>query len=138
MMSFKTRLCEKGLELSQNLTSSIDYTKRLLYDLGRLLILIILDVIPVVNLTVLGYFCRVIRVPRDSMELPPLRSFIDLWVQGLKVVAVAFIYLIIPFVLMAPFIALTALTWMGFPGLLGFSVPLAVFMLIIGLILAFL
>jgi len=63
------------LKLDKNLTDSINYTQILFTDLGRLLILIILDIIPIVNLIVLGYVSRVIKEHPDSKELPPLENY---------------------------------------------------------------
>jgi len=127
----------EDLKLDKNLTDSIDYTKILFADLGRLLILIILSIIPIVNLIVAGYVSRVIKQPPDSKELPPLENYGGLWVQGLKIVVAAIIYMIIPIILIVPFVFLTGFAWMTFPGapLVGWLV--AIPMLIVGLILAF-
>jgi hypothetical protein len=125
------------LKLDKNFTDSINYTQILFTDLGRLLILVILDIIPIVNLVVLGYVGRVIKEPPDSKELPPLEDYWDLWVQGLKIVVAAIIYLIIPMILIVPFVFLTVLAWMAFPSwpVVGWFV--AIPMLIIGVLLAF-
>jgi ribosomal protein L40E len=129
------------LELEKNLTDSINYAKILFADLGRLLILIILNIIPIINLIVAGYAGRVIKEPPDSKELPPLENYVDLWVQGLKIVVVVIVYMVIPIILIAPFALLTGLAWTGFPGVF-LGVPLigwfmATPMLIVGLLLAF-
>jgi ribosomal protein L40E len=126
-----------SLKLDKNLTDSINYTQILFTDLGRLLLLIILDIIPIVNLIVLGYVSRVIKEHPDSKELPPLENYWDLWVQGLKIVVAAIIYLIIPIILIVPFVFLTVLAWMAFPGLPAVGWVVAIPMLIIGLLLAF-
>ena len=128
------------MKLDENLTDSINYTKIIFADLGRLLILIILSIIPIVNLIVAGYVSRVIKEPADSKELPPLENYLGLWVQGLKIVVVAIVYMIIPLILIVPFAFLTGLAWMAFPGVplvgwVGWLV--AIPMLIIGLLLAF-
>jgi len=125
------------LKIDKNLTDSIDYTKLLFTDLGRLLILIILDIIPIVNLIVVGYFSRVIKEPPDSKELPPLENYFALWVQGLKILVATIIYMIIPIALIIPFVVLTVLLWVAFPGLPVVSWLVAIPMLLIGLLLAF-
>ena len=128
------------MKLDKNLTDSINYTQILFTDLGRLLVLIILDIIPIVDLVVLGYVCRVIKEPPDSKELPPLENYWDLWVQGLKIVVAAIIYMIIPMILIVPFVLLTVLAWMAFPILTGLTVIgwfVAIPMMIIGVLLAF-
>ena len=125
------------MKLDKNLTDSINYTKILFTDLGRLLILIILDIIPIVNLVVLGYVSKVIKEPVNSRELPPLDNYWSLWVQGLKIAVVAIIYMIIPIILIIPFVSIMALSWAAFPGFPAVGLFLAIPMLIIGLLLAF-
>jgi hypothetical protein len=125
------------LDLNQNLSSSIDYSKKLFADLGQLLILIVLDVIPIVNLVVVGYMTRVIKEPPSSDELPPLTDYASLWIQGLKVGVAGFIYLLIPFILIAPFIFLTVLAGLVSPRLVPVGLVLAIPMLLIGLLLMF-
>jgi len=125
------------LKLDKNLTDSINYTQILFTDLGRLLILIILDIIPIVNLIVLGYVSRVIKEHPDSKELPPLENYWDLWVQGLKIVVAVIIYMIIPIILIVPFVFLAVLTWIAVPVLPIVSWLVAIPLLIIGLLLAF-
>ncbi|MDH5450239.1 MAG: DUF4013 domain-containing protein [Candidatus Bathyarchaeota archaeon] len=125
------------MKLDKNLTDSIDYAKLLFTDLGRLLILIILDIIPIVNLIVLGYCSRVIKETPNSKELPPLENYLALWVQGLKIFVATIIYMIIPIVLIIPFAVLTVLLWVALPSLPVVSWLIAIPMLIIGLLLAF-
>jgi len=125
------------LKLDKNLTDSIDYAKLLFTDLGRLLLLIILDIIPIVNLIVLGYFGRVIKEAPESKELPPLENYFALWVQGLKILVATIIYMIIPIVLIIPFVVLAVLVWVALPVIPVISWLVAVPMLIIGVLLAF-
>ena len=58
------------LNLSGNLSNSFDYAKKLFSDFGRLIILIVLNVIPLVNWIVIGYAARVLR-ESPSSEVPP-------------------------------------------------------------------
>ena len=125
------------MDLGQNLSRSIDYSRKLFADLGRLLILIVLDVIPIVNLAVVGYMTKVIKEPPTSDELPPLKEYVTLWVQGLKVTVAVIIYLIIPFIFIAPFIAMTVLAGLISPSLVPVGWVLAVPMLIVGVLLIF-
>ena len=81
------------MQLEKNLTDSINYTRLLFTNVGRLLLLIILDLIPIVNLIVLGYMSRVIKEPQDSKELPPLEGYLGLWIQGLKIAVAVIIYM---------------------------------------------
>lgn len=125
------------MKLDVNLTDSINYTKLLFNDLGRLLILAILDIIPIVNLVVLGYLGNVIKQPKDSNQLPPLTNYFDLWIQGLKIVVASVIFMIIPIVLIGPFAFLLVLSWVSVPILPTVSGFLAVLLLIVGVLLAF-
>jgi len=125
------------LKLDVNLTESIDYTKMLFADLGRLLILVILDVIPIVNFVVLGYLGNVIKETRDSKQLPPLDNYFELWIQGLKIFVASIIFMIIPLVLTVPFIFLLVLSWISIPILPIVSGILAILLLIVGVLLAF-
>ena len=125
------------MDLGQNLSSSIDYTRKLFADLGSLLILIVLDVIPIVNLAVVGYTTKVIKEPPTSDQLPPLKEYVSLWVQGLKVTVAVIIYMIIPFIFIAPFVFMIVLPGLVPPPLLPVSWVLVIPMLIVGVLLTF-
>jgi hypothetical protein len=125
------------MKLDENLSKAINYTTMLFSDLGRLLILIVLDIIPIVNFVVLGYIGNVIKQPKDSEELPPLANYFDLWVQGLKIVVASCIFMIIPMLLISPFAFLLALSWMEFSFLSSVGWALAIPLMLIGLLLAF-
>lgn len=125
------------MKLDVNLTESIDYTQMLFADLGRLLILVILDIIPIVNFVVLGYLGNVIKEPRDSEQLPPLDNYFELWIQGLKIFVASIVFMIIPLILAIPFIFLVALSWISIPFLATVGWILAILLLIVGVLLAF-
>lgn len=125
------------MKLDVNLTESIDYTKMLFADLGRLLILVILDIIPIVNFVVLGYLGNVIKEPRDSEQLPPLDNYFELWIQGLKIFVASIVFMIIPLILAIPFIFLVALAWISIPFLATVGWFLAIVLVIGGVLLAF-
>jgi hypothetical protein len=125
------------LKIEANLTNSIDYAKLLFADFGKLLILIILDIIPIVNFIVVGYLGNVIKEPKSSKQLPPLENFVDLWIQGLKIVVASIIFMIIPLVLTAPFIALVVVSWLYIPLLPSVGWVLALLLLLVGVLLAF-
>lgn len=125
------------MKLDVNLTDSIDYTKMLFDDLGRLLILVILDIIPIVNFVVLGYLGNVIKEPPDSEQLPPLDNYFELWIQGLKIFVASIIFMIIPLILTIPFIFLVVLSWIYIPILPTVSWILAIVLLLVGVLLAF-
>jgi len=126
------------LDLSKNLTDAFEYTKGLFTDFGRLVILIILDVIPIVNFIVMGYLAKCIKESPTSKSPPQLANYGDLWVQGAKIFVVSLVYLIIPIALIIPLVI--AATAFGFLwGWGGFWVGPAVIILgIVGVILLFL
>ena len=126
------------MKLDVNLTDSIDYTKMLFADLGRLLILVILDIIPIVNFVVLGYLGNVIKETRDSKQLPPLENYFELWIQGLKIFVASIVFMIIPLILAIPFIFLVALaSWVSVPVLATVGWFLTIVLMIVGVLLAF-
>jgi hypothetical protein len=94
-----------GLNLSENLGSSFDYAKKMLSDVGRLIVLIVLDVIPIVNWIVIGYAARVLRESPGSNVPPKLEKYGDMFVDGAKIFFASLIYMIIPVALIGAGIA---------------------------------
>ncbi|MBS7655172.1 DUF4013 domain-containing protein [Candidatus Bathyarchaeota archaeon] len=87
------------MDLSENLSNSFGYAKKLVKDVGRWILLIILNVIPIVNFIAVGYMAKVLEETPNSNEPPKLENYGGLWIQGLKVIVLSFIYMIIPVVL---------------------------------------
>ncbi|MDQ1279677.1 MAG: hypothetical protein QG670_939 [Thermoproteota archaeon] len=125
------------MDFGRNLSDSFDYSKGLFADVGRLIILMILSIIPIANLVVLGYMCKVIKEPLGSRALPQLNHYSSLWVQGLKVIVGIVIYLCVPIALMIPFILIMVSTWIPFPIQVPFGWLLAIPILIVGVLLSF-
>lgn len=125
------------MKIDVNFSESINYTKLLFSDLGKLLILAILDVIPIVNFIVVGYLANVIKQPKDSNELPPLENYFDLFVGGLKVIFASIIFMIIPLVLVIPFTFLAVLSFISLPFLPTVTGFLSIVLFLIGIVLAF-
>jgi len=90
----------KVMSLSENLSSSFNYAKALASDIGRYVILLILNIIPVVNLIVTGFGARIIKTTPEVNELPKLERYGDLFIDGLKIAVAGFVYMIIPAILM--------------------------------------
>jgi ribosomal protein L40E len=111
------------MDISSIFSDAFDYARKMFADLGRLAILIVLDVIPVVNFIVVGYAAKVVK-ETPSKELPALKDYVDMWVQGLKIVVASIIWMIIPIILIA----------VGF-GLAFFIFPIVIG--VVGVILAF-
>jgi hypothetical protein len=131
----------KGMSLSENLNSSFSYAKTLTSDIGRYVILLILNLIPLVNLTVTGYGARIIKTTPEVNELPKLERYWDLFIDGLKIAVAGFVYMIIPAILVGLGAGSVFAGVSGFgPGLMAGSFALAgfgVLLLLVGLVLAF-
>ena len=84
------------MNLSENLSNSFNYAKKLSSDGGRLVILIVLNVIPLVNWIVLGYAAHVLREAPASLAPPKLEKYGDLFTDGAKVSIASLVYMIIP------------------------------------------
>jgi len=135
------------LNLSENLGNSFDYAKKMFSDLGRLLILIVLDVIPIVQWIVLGYSARVLRESPGSNEPPKLEKYGEMFVDGAKIFFASLIYMIIPLILIFAGVASFGMSFLAMGGTFGSNFtgnPASVAftgtglaLVLIGLILAF-
>lgn len=91
-MSLQTR------DLSEIASKSFDFMVKLTHDVGNLILLLVLNLIPVVNFIVVGYFVTVVK--RDASEPPKLSDFGGLFVEGLKLLLAVLIYALIPLILL--------------------------------------
>ncbi len=89
------------MDISDNFRNSFDYAKKLFSDAGRLLILIVLDIIPIVNWIVVGYAARVLRESPGTETPPKLEKYGELFVNGAKIFFASLIYMLIPVILIA-------------------------------------
>jgi len=89
------------LNLTENLNNSLEFTKKLFSDFGRLIILIIIDLIPLANWIVVGYAARVLRESPGSDSPPKLEKYGELFVDGAKIFFASLVYMIIPLILIA-------------------------------------
>lgn len=109
------------MNLSENLSNSFEFAKKMLSDGGRLIILIVLDIIPIVNWIVIGYAARVLRESPGTETPPKLEKYGEMFVDGAKVTFASIIYMLIPIILIA--VGASSL----FAGMLslqgGFAVP---------------
>jgi hypothetical protein len=85
--------------LSNNLSNSFEYAKKLFGDFGRLVILIVLGLIPIVNWIVSGYAARTLRESPGADSPPKLEKYGDLFVGGAKIFFASLIYMLIPMIL---------------------------------------
>ncbi|MGA2237646.1 MAG: DUF4013 domain-containing protein [Candidatus Bathyarchaeia archaeon] len=134
--------------MSDNLNNSFAFARKLFSDFGRLVILIVLDLIPIVNLIVTGYASRVLKESPAADSPPKLENYGDLFMDGLKIAIASIIYMLIPLILIAAgfgsvFAAMVTggspnFTWGGFTsaymGLLGGA---GIVLVLIGLLVAF-
>jgi len=125
------------LDLSQIIGNSFDYAKKLFSDLGRLAILVVLDIIPIVNLIVLGYMTRVIKETPISLEPPHLRDYGDMFIQGLKVAIAAFLYMLVPAILIMLGVGAFIFGAFGMEMFYPAFGAMGIGLLIVGIILAF-
>lgn len=88
------------MNLTENLTNSFEYVKKLFSDGGRLIILIVLDIIPIVNWIVIGYAARVLRDSPQTGTPPKLEKYGELFVDGAKIFFASLIYMLIPTILL--------------------------------------
>jgi RNA polymerase subunit RPABC4/transcription elongation factor Spt4 len=89
------------LNLSENLSNSFEFAKKLLSDGGRLIILIVLDIIPIVNWIVIGYAARVLKESPGTETPPKLEKYGEMFVDGAKVTFASLIYMLVPVILIA-------------------------------------
>jgi len=84
------------MNITENLNNSFEFAKKLSTDIGRLIILIVLDLIPIANWIVIGYAARVLREAPGSQAPPKLENYGTMLVDGAKVFFASFIYMLIP------------------------------------------
>jgi hypothetical protein len=87
------------VDLADNLNNSFAYARKLFSDFGRLVILIVLDLIPIVNLIVTGYASRVLRESPGADSPPKLVDYGDLFMDGLRIAIASIIYMLVPLLL---------------------------------------
>ncbi len=131
-----------GLTLAENLGNSFDYAKKMFSDIGRLIVLIVLDVIPIVNWIVIGYGARVLRESPGSDVPPKLEKYGEMFVDGAKIFFASLIYMLIPVILIgAGFASFSAGGFlqgqMVGPGAMMFG-GTGLVLVLVGVILAFL
>lgn len=89
------------MDLPDNLSNSFEFARKLFSDFGRVVILIVLDLIPIVNWIVVGYASRALKESPGSEAPPKLENYGGLFVDGAKIFFASLIYMIIPIILIA-------------------------------------
>lgn len=96
------------MELVDNFNDAAKFTGKLISNIGNLIILIIVAVIPIVDLIFLGYMAKIIKEGRNIDSPPTLSNYAGLFVDGLKVVIAAIVYLLVPIVIVAVLAVISA------------------------------
>jgi len=123
------------MDLSDNLNRSASFVGKLFSDVGNLLILIVLGIIPIVNLIVTGYFARIVR--ENPEEPPKLSDYVKLFIDGLLVVIAGIIYMIVPIIILGVGIAFSIGGYAFYSPMSLLSSLLSSGLVIVGVILAF-
>jgi hypothetical protein len=123
------------MDLSDNLNRSASFVGKLFSDVGNLLILIVLGIIPIVNLIVTGYFARIVR--ENPEEPPKLSDYGKLFIDGLLVVIAGIIYMIVPIIILGVGIAFSIGGYAFYSPMSLLSSLLSSGLVIVGVILAF-
>lgn len=136
------------MDLSDNLNNSFTFARKLFSDFGRLIILIVLDLIPIVNLIVTGYASRVLKESPGADSPPKLENYGDMFMDGLKIAIATIIYMLIPLILIGAGIGSVFagrvmergpdFMWSGFtPAYMGLLGGTGIVLVLIGLLAAF-
>lgn len=88
-----------ALDLGDNISLSMNYVRKLFADSGKLAILIVLNIIPIVDLVILGYMAKIFRETPSSESPPKLENYGNLWVDGLKIAVALVLYMLLPLIL---------------------------------------
>ncbi len=95
--SSQVRVLDVGAITNQ----AIEYAKKLFADLGKLVMLVIFSMIPVVNWITAGYMAKVIKETPSSDSPPKLEEYGTLLIEGLKISIAAGAYMLAPAILIA-------------------------------------
>lgn len=126
------------MDISDNLNKAASFTGKVFSDIGNLILLIVLNIIPIVNFIVLGYAAKIVR---ESPDQPPkLGDYGKLFVDGLLVLIASLIYAIVPLIVLFAGIAMTGFSplAMGFRGMTSpFALLAGGALVLVGIILLF-
>lgn len=103
------------MNLTDNLSDAFNYSLKLTRNIGNLIILIILNIIPIVNFIVLGYAARIFK---EGPEEPPMvERYGEAFIDGLKIMVAGFIYALVPIIIFAIIVGAAIISmpaiWMG-------------------------
>jgi len=122
------------MDLGKNLNDAFNYAQKLFSDFTRLVILLVLSIIPIVDLIMVGYAGQVAKESPEGNELPILKDYGNLFIQGLMMALVAIVYMIVPIILLGIGFFSVYFFFIFGPAILGISLILG----IIGFVILFL
>ena len=103
------------MNLTDNLSDAFNYSIKLTKNIGNLILLVILCIIPIVNFIVLGYAARIFK--EGPEEPPAMERYGEAFIDGLKIVVAGFIYALVPIIVFAIVVGAAILSmpaiWMG-------------------------
>lgn len=102
----------RSRDLTEIASRSFEFMVKLGRDVGNLILLIVLNVVPIVNFIVLGYFAKVVRY--DFSDPPKLSDYGGLFIEGLKLTVAVIIYALVPIMILLVGAVVT-----GFFGVIG-------------------
>jgi hypothetical protein len=107
------------MDIVENFNEAGRFTGKLLSNIGNLIILLVVAIIPIVDLIFVGYLAKLIREGKSLAEPPKLSDYGKLFVDGLKIVIAVIVYAIIPAIILVvlalPFIPTFSLGFLVSP-----------------------
>jgi len=102
------------VDLSEILGEAWNFTVKLTHDIGNLIILFVLNLIPIVNLTFVGYCARIIRLGGSVDRPPRIDRYLEAFIDGLKIFLAVILYALIPLLIVVA-AAAPVIMHLGFP-----------------------
>ncbi len=85
--------CMDFMRIAETISYSAHYSTQFMEELGKLLILAALAVVPVANIIVLGYLARVMASQPENTDLPGIEGWLEMFLQGLNLMIISLCYL---------------------------------------------
>ena len=101
------------MELRENLSRSWEFMKGLTEDIGNLIILIIIGVIPIINIILVGYAAKITRLGEAIDKPPKIGEYVSNFIEGVKVLIIIIIYSIFPLIIFSVFLGLAIISEYG-------------------------
>lgn len=99
------------MDLNEILAESWTFMMKLTEDIGNMIILFVLNLIPIVNFIVWGYGARIIREGESLSKPPKIEDYVAAFMDGFKIFVVGLMYLLIPLIIFMGSLTLVADGW---------------------------